>query len=86
MVTLQAKRDLRLVYFDGSSAMKLNDGPLDSQDVIVWGRPRSDKTCSEIVRIKALCEWGRPFGLDGFVRGQFHLCVHAGAEYPCPRC
>ena len=86
VVTLQAKRDLRLVYFDGSSAMKLNDGPLDSQDVILWGRPRPDKTCSEIERIKALCEWGRPFGLDGFVRGQFGLCVHAGAEYPYPGC
>ena len=86
MVTLQATRDLRLVYFDGSSAMKLNDGPLDSQDVIVWGRPRQDKTCSEIERIKALCEWGSPFGLDGFVRGQFHLCVHDSAQYPCPRC
>jgi len=35
MVTLQAKRDLRLVYFDGSSAAKMQDGPMDSQDVIL---------------------------------------------------
>ena len=86
VVTLQAKRDLRLVYFDGSSAMKLNDGPLDSQDVILWGRPRPDKTCSEFERIKALCDWGRLFGLDGFVRGQFLLYVHASAQYPFPGC
>ncbi|KAH9003830.1 hypothetical protein EDB86DRAFT_2281809 [Lactarius hatsudake] len=80
VISLQAKRDLRLVYFDGSSATKLKDGPMDSQDVIVWGRPQPDKAFSERERIKALCNWGRPFGLDGFVRMQFHLCVHTIAE------
>ncbi|KAH9028925.1 hypothetical protein EDB84DRAFT_1669837 [Lactarius hengduanensis] len=58
------KRDLRLVYFDGSSAAKMNDGPMDSQDYF-----------SEIERIEALCGWGRPFGLDGFVRMVFHFEV-----------
>ncbi|KAI9435517.1 hypothetical protein H4582DRAFT_2059433 [Lactarius indigo] len=29
MISLQAKRDLRLVYFDGSSAAKMKDGPMD---------------------------------------------------------
>ncbi|KAF8262825.1 hypothetical protein EI94DRAFT_1742479 [Lactarius quietus] len=75
MITLQAKRDLRLVYFDGSSAAKMKDGPLDSQDVILWGRPQSDKLFPETERIEALCEWGRPFGLDGFVRMEFHFEV-----------
>ncbi|KAH9028923.1 hypothetical protein EDB84DRAFT_1439467 [Lactarius hengduanensis] len=73
--TLTSKRDLRLVYFDGSSATKMKDGPMDSQDVIVWGRPQPDKAFSERERIKALCDWGRPFGLDGFVRMQFHFEV-----------
>ncbi|KAF8256726.1 hypothetical protein EI94DRAFT_1763311 [Lactarius quietus] len=73
VISLQAKRDLRLVYFDGSSAAKMKDGPLDSQDVITWGRPQPDKFFSEIERIKALCDWGRPFGLDGFVRMHFHF-------------
>jgi hypothetical protein len=70
------------VYFDGSSAAKMKDGPMDSQDVIVWGRPQSDKFFSERERIKALCDWGRPFGLDGFVRMEFHLCVHAISGFP----
>ncbi|KAH9056822.1 hypothetical protein EDB87DRAFT_1686836 [Lactarius vividus] len=73
MISLQAKRDLRLVYFDGLSAGKMKDGPLDSQDVILWGRPRPDKIFSEIERIKALCDWGRPLGLDGFVRMELHF-------------
>ncbi len=77
MISLQAKRDLRLVYFDGSSAANMKNGPLDSQDVILWGRPQPDKTFSERERIKALCDWGRLFGLDGFVRMEFHLCVQA---------
>ncbi|KAH9177287.1 hypothetical protein EDB89DRAFT_1533165 [Lactarius sanguifluus] len=75
VISLQAKRDLRLVYFDGSSAAKMKDGPMDSQDVLLWGRPRPDKVFSERERIKALCDWGRPFGLDGFVRMEFHFEV-----------
>jgi hypothetical protein len=82
IVTLQARRDLRLVYFDGSSAAKMMDGPLDSQDVILWGRPQPDKCHLERERIKALCDWGRPLGLDGFVRMEFHLCVHAISGFP----
>ncbi|KAH9028929.1 hypothetical protein EDB84DRAFT_1439471 [Lactarius hengduanensis] len=35
MISLQAKRDLRLVYFDGLSVAKTKDGPLDSQDVLL---------------------------------------------------
>ncbi|KAF8259925.1 hypothetical protein EI94DRAFT_1750092 [Lactarius quietus] len=73
--SLQAKRDLRLVYFDGLSAAKMKDGPLDSQDVIAWGRPRPDKYYSEWERIETLCDWGRPLGLDGFIRLEFHFEV-----------
>ncbi|KAF8262527.1 hypothetical protein EI94DRAFT_1688035 [Lactarius quietus] len=75
VITLQAKRDLRFVYFDGLSAAKMKDGPLDSQDVIVWGRPQPDKSDSEWEHIKALCDWGKPFGLDGFVRMELHFEV-----------
>jgi|SRR5712671_3075906 len=78
VISLQTKRDLRLLYFDGSSAAKMADGPMDSQDIVAWGRPRPDKFFSEQERIKALCDWGRPFGLDGFVRMEFHLWVFAG--------
>ena len=85
MISLQAKRDLRLVYFDGSSAAKMMGGPLDSQDIILWGRPRPDKHRSERARIEGLCDWGKPLGLDGFVRMNFHLYVHAITEYPVIR-
>ncbi|KAH9028926.1 hypothetical protein EDB84DRAFT_255892 [Lactarius hengduanensis] len=73
VISLQAKRDLHLVYFDGLSAGKRKDGTLDSQDVILWGRPRPDKYYSEVERIEGLCDWGRPLGLDGFVRMEFGL-------------
>jgi hypothetical protein len=81
MVTLQAKRDLRLLYFDGSSAAKMEDGTLDSQDVVAWGKPRPDKYISDRERLKVLCDWGMPLGLDGFVRMEFHLCVSTIADY-----
>jgi hypothetical protein len=61
------------MYFDGSAAAKMNDGPMESQDVIAWGKPRPDKYFAERERIKALCEWGKPYGLDGFVRMEFHF-------------
>jgi len=73
MITAQAKRDLRLVYFDGLSAAEMKEGTLDSQDVILWGRPKPDKHHSETERIKLLCEWGKPLGLDGFVRMEYVL-------------
>ena len=72
--TLQPKRDLCLLYFDGSSAANMDDGPMDSQDIITWGKPRPDKCFEERERINALCEWGKPYGLDGFVRMEYHLC------------
>jgi hypothetical protein len=75
VITLQAKRDLRLLYFDGSSAAKMNDGAMDSQDTVAWGEPQPDKYASEGERIEALCAWGKSFGLDGFVRMEFHLYV-----------
>ena len=82
VISFQVKRDLRLLYFDGSSAAKLKDGTMDSQDVILWGQPRPDKFFSERERINGLCDWGRQFGLDGFVRMEFHLCVHAFLDPP----
>jgi hypothetical protein len=75
VISFQAKRDLRLVYFDGLSAGNMKDGPMDTQDIIAWGRPRPDKYFSEWERIKILCDWGRPLGLDGFIRMEFHLYV-----------
>ena len=82
VISFQAKRDLRLVYFDGLSAAKVKDGPIDSQDIIAWGRLRPDKHNSERERIETLCEWGRPLGLDGFIRLEFSLCVNPMRNVP----
>ncbi len=68
-------RELRLAYFDGASAGKTHTGTMDSQDLIVWRRVEPDKWMSEGERIRALCDWGKQFGLDGFVRMEFHLYV-----------
>ncbi|KAI0270728.1 hypothetical protein BC834DRAFT_529900 [Gloeopeniophorella convolvens] len=75
VVTLQATRDLRLVYFDGSSAAKMPDGPLDSQGVVAWGEVLPGKYSSDRERIVALCDWGKQYDLDGFVRMEFHFEV-----------
>jgi hypothetical protein len=64
--------DLCILWFKRSQEV---DGPLDSQDIVTWGKPQSDMFISETERIKPLCDWGRPFRLDGFVRMGFHLCV-----------
>jgi hypothetical protein len=61
-------RPLKVLYFDGSSAAKMYGGSMDTQDIVTWGEVKPDWTFSERKRINELCEWGREFGLDGFVR------------------
>ncbi|KAL0945489.1 hypothetical protein HGRIS_000975 [Hohenbuehelia grisea] len=67
-LTLVATRPLKILYFDGSAAAKMADGPLDSQDIVLFGEVRKDGGTSEWNRIAGLCAWGKQFGLDGFVR------------------
>lgn len=67
-LTFAATRPLKLLYFDGSSAAKLLDGSLDSQDLITWGGVREDLVNEERERIETLCSWGKNYDLDGFVR------------------
>ncbi|KAI0069272.1 hypothetical protein BV25DRAFT_1791173 [Artomyces pyxidatus] len=73
VISFQTTRDLLLAYFDGSSAAKMPHGPMDSQDVVIWGRPNPHYWRQERLRIAKLCAWGRPLGLDGFVRMEFHF-------------
>ena len=61
-------RPLKLLYFDGSSAAKMEGGPLDSQDLLAWREIRPDKFFDERERLDKLCEWGSRYELDGFVR------------------
>lgn len=46
---------------------------MDSQDIVIWGKVRPDMFRNEIVRIRELCEWGKQFKLDGFVRYRVKL-------------
>ncbi|KAH7928222.1 hypothetical protein BV22DRAFT_216800 [Leucogyrophana mollusca] len=72
-LTLAATRPLQVLYFDGSSASKLQGnqgGSMDSQDIITWGEPKPEWLYKERERIAALCEWGQQYGLDGFARMQ----------------
>ncbi|KAG5636230.1 hypothetical protein H0H81_008737, partial [Sphagnurus paluster] len=69
--TFVTTRPLKVLYFDGSSAAKMKGGPLDSQDILWWGQPFTE--WDERSRINGLCEWGKQFGLDGFV-SEVMLC------------
>ncbi|KAF4579301.1 hypothetical protein EYR36_001111 [Pleurotus pulmonarius] len=72
-LTLVTTRPLKVLYFDGSSAAKMEGGPMDSQDIVAWGEIKPDWTFNERRRIEDLCEWGKKFNLDGFV-SEIMLC------------
>ncbi|KAG2083533.1 hypothetical protein BD769DRAFT_621711 [Suillus cothurnatus] len=67
-LTLAATRPLRVLYFDGSSAAKISEGTMDTQDIIAWGEVQPKRCFDEPSRIKDLCSWGKEFGIDGFAR------------------
>ncbi|KZT65012.1 hypothetical protein DAEQUDRAFT_731863 [Daedalea quercina L-15889] len=69
LFTFATTRDLKLVYFDGCSANKAV-GADDTQDVLIWGEPGKEHGGgrSERARLADACEWGKEFGVDGFVR------------------
>lgn len=46
----------------------MRGGPMDGQDLIVWGVVRKDKVVAERERINTLCEWAARVGIDSFVR------------------
>ncbi|KAF9007436.1 hypothetical protein BDQ17DRAFT_1237811 [Cyathus striatus] len=69
-LTLAVTSPLRILYFDGSSAAKLDDGPLDTQDILLWGQSRPNMVFREEIRICGLCDWGRKYGIHGFMRMQ----------------
>ncbi|KAF8969963.1 hypothetical protein BDZ97DRAFT_1653070 [Flammula alnicola] len=67
-LTLVATRPLKVLYFDGSSAAKMLGGPMDTQDLVVWGKVVPENTFDERRRIAELCRWGKQYGVDGFLR------------------
>ncbi|KIK40115.1 hypothetical protein CY34DRAFT_13942 [Suillus luteus UH-Slu-Lm8-n1] len=79
-LTLAAMRPLKVLYFDGSSAAKLSEGTMDTQDIIAWGEVQPERVFDEQSRIKDLCSWGKEFGIDGFA-SEVMLCdFTAGVE------
>ncbi|KAJ7081125.1 hypothetical protein B0H15DRAFT_855118 [Mycena belliarum] len=70
-LTFVATRPLKVLYFDGSSAANMRGadaGTLDAQDLLVWGEVDPDRWLEERARINAMCDWGREFGIEGYVR------------------
>ncbi|KAJ7124607.1 hypothetical protein C8R43DRAFT_1147301 [Mycena crocata] len=67
-LTLVATRPLQVLYFDGSSAAAMDDGPLDAQDLLVWGRADPSRRKDDRSRIDGLCAWGQELRIDGYVR------------------
>jgi len=41
---------------------------MDSQDIVLWGQVKPEKTGREMERIESLCKWGKQYKIDGFVR------------------
>ncbi|KAF7290560.1 J domain-containing protein [Mycena indigotica] len=74
-LTIVTSQPLRILYFDGSSATKQPDGPMDTQDIIAWGvvLPERQNWESEYVRLDRMCEWAREAGFDAFVRMQLNF-------------
>ncbi|KAF5383987.1 hypothetical protein D9757_006956 [Collybiopsis confluens] len=74
-LTVVTTRPLKVLYFDGSSAVKMHGGSMDSQDLLLWGERKADKVFSEVERLELLCKWGKQFDLDGFVRMEMNFEV-----------
>ena len=66
--SLATIRPLKVIYFDGTSAAKMPNGTLDTQDLVAWGKFGTGYQNEETQRIQDLCKWGKNFGVDGFVR------------------
>jgi hypothetical protein len=75
-LTLTTTRPLKVLYFDGSSAANMEGGPMDSQDILLWGEIKPEWTFQERKRIDELCKWGKELGLDGFVRCVLQIVDH----------
>ncbi|KAG9016087.1 hypothetical protein FRB93_011561 [Tulasnella sp. JGI-2019a] len=69
--TFRVVRPLKVLYFDGSSAANMPTGTIDTQEILSHGELRDGEWSREWARIKEMCEWGKQFGLDGFLRMEF---------------
>lgn len=63
--TYVANRDLRVLYFDGMSAMLGGNGTLDTQEVLLARRGgvlSGDSWWDDYKRLQLLCEWAKVCG------------------------
>lgn len=69
-LTLVTTRPLRVLYFDGSSATKNGDGPIDTQDLLTWGAvlPERATVPWDYERLHRLCDLGNSIGIDAYIR------------------
>ncbi|KAJ7850304.1 hypothetical protein B0H14DRAFT_3452039 [Mycena olivaceomarginata] len=74
-LTLVTTRLLKVLYFDGNSAAQMGDGPLDAQDLLIFGKVDPTRAHDVRARINGLCAWGKEFGIDGYVRMQMNFEV-----------
>ncbi|KZP14883.1 hypothetical protein FIBSPDRAFT_1048534 [Athelia psychrophila] len=68
LYTYAATRPLRSVYFDGFSAEKGADGTQDMQDMLIGLDNTYDLRAADSERGRLLCEWGKQYDIQGFVR------------------
>ncbi|KAJ7074538.1 hypothetical protein C8F01DRAFT_1242771 [Mycena amicta] len=85
LLTLVTVRPLRMLYFDGSSATKRPDGPMDTQDLIAWGAvlPERSTVEWEYERLDRMCDWGQETGFDAFNAAQlrnYALRLYRGVQ------
>ena len=83
-LTFEVKRDLsKLIYLDGASAAKTDTGEMDTQKLLydIIGDTMDDEAklaesegqsdtpvMEERLYAERICQWGKPFGLDGYIR------------------
>lgn len=72
-LTLTVTRPMKVLYFDGSSATKLPEGTMDTQDLVAWSEMKPKWVRNEEQRIKDLCKWGQKHGVNGFVRMEMNF-------------
>lgn len=77
MLTYRATRDLnKFLYLDGASAAKTETGEMDTQELLSNVAEKKlnlsgdgeNGGMQERIFAARICEWGKPFGLDGIIR------------------
>ncbi|KAG2352831.1 hypothetical protein BDR07DRAFT_801102 [Suillus spraguei] len=74
-LTLTVTQPMKVLYFDGSSAVNLLEGTMDTQDLVAWSKMKPEWVKNEMQRIMDLCEWGQKYGVNGFVRMEMNFEV-----------